>query len=77
MDQTISGGRGIGTAEKFGKHDEARTCLECRWLAVVPRMDDTRYRCGFGLLDIASASGPPAILRPKATGCKQYAAKDR
>lgn len=76
MDQTISGGAGIGTAEKFGKHDEARSCLDCRWLAVVPRMDDTRYRCGFGMLDVAT-KGVPAILRTAATGCKQYAPKDR
>jgi hypothetical protein len=76
MDQTISGGAGIGTAETFGKHDEPRTCLECCWLAVVPRMDDTRYRCGFGLLDIA-AKTPPAELRGYAAGCKQYAVKDR
>lgn len=76
MDQTISGGAGIGTAEVFGKHDEPRVCTDCRWLAVVPRMDDTRYRCGFGMLDI-TAKTPPVELRTKATGCKQYAAKDR
>jgi len=66
----------MGTAEVFGQHG-TRSCLDCRWLAIVPLFDGaTRYRCGFGLLDITAKSAP-VELRTRAADCKQYAAEDR
>lgn len=75
-DQTISGGAGIGTAEVFGQHEKPRSCMGCRWLAVLPIGGGKRYRCGFGYVDAPFSVEPVGLLQQAAANCKEYAVKD-
>ena len=74
-DQTISGGTGIGTAEKFGVI-KPKSCMGCRWMAVLPIGGGKRYRCGFGHVDAPFSVEPVGLLQQAAANCKEYAPKD-